>query len=114
MHVRRGFLVRLESFHLTLLSTRVLILEFGQVVDVLVHDDPEVVRFVVRRDVAGRECFGHVGEYCGCEEKRKGYRQRCGRTGEERRNTRRRGRLLLIPGITLAGSGHALLARLLW
>lgn len=87
MHVRHGFLVRLESFHLTLLSTRVLILKLGQVVDVLVHDDPEVVRFVVRRNVAGRECFGHVGEYCDCEGKRKGYRQRYGRTGEERDGT---------------------------
>lgn len=40
---------------LTLLSPWVLILEFGQVVDILVDNDPEIVSFVVRRNVAGRE-----------------------------------------------------------
>ena len=43
----------------TLLSTGVLILKLGQVIDVLVHDDPEIVRLVVRRYVAGGECFRH-------------------------------------------------------
>lgn len=48
------FLCHLDVL-LTLLSSRVFILEFGQVVDILVYDDPEVVSFVVRRNVAGRE-----------------------------------------------------------
>jgi hypothetical protein len=37
---------------LALLSSRVFILELGQIVDILVDNDPEVVSLVVRRDVA--------------------------------------------------------------
>jgi hypothetical protein len=39
-----------------------LILKRGQVVDVFVDDDPQVVAHVVRCDIALGECFGH-----GCE-----------------------------------------------
>jgi hypothetical protein len=35
------------------------ILEFGQVVDILVNNDPQIVALVVRRDIALREGFGH-------------------------------------------------------
>jgi hypothetical protein len=44
-----------STMSLTLLSTRVLILELGQIVHVVVHDDPQVVSLVVRRNVASRE-----------------------------------------------------------
>jgi len=44
-----------SSMPLTLLSTRVLILELGQIVHILVHDNPQVVSLVVRRNVASRE-----------------------------------------------------------
>lgn len=37
----------------------VLVLELGKIVDILVHDDPEVVGFVMRRDVASCEGFRH-------------------------------------------------------
>lgn len=83
---------------LTLLSSRVLILELGQVVDVLVDDDVEIVRLVVRRHVAGGKCFGHCDKWC---LERKGYQgvDRC-------RKERERGMKeeLQIPGVTLARS----------
>ncbi len=49
---------------LTLLATGMLFLELGQIVDLLVDDDPEVVGLVVRGNVAGGEGLGHVGEMC--------------------------------------------------
>ena len=36
-----------------------LILKFCEVIDVLVDDDVEVVRLVVRCDVAGSKCLSH-------------------------------------------------------
>src|ERR1700744_6767251 len=61
-----------SSFHLRLGQSRsvwsvgsvgrrtwMLILKFGQVVDVLVDDNVEVVCFVVRGHIGGREAFGH-------------------------------------------------------
>lgn len=36
-----------------------LILEFCQVVDVLIHDDVEVIRLVMGRNVGGGECLCH-------------------------------------------------------
>jgi hypothetical protein len=44
----------------TLLSTRVLLLELGQVVDIVIDDDVEVVGLVVRRNVVGCEGLRHV------------------------------------------------------
>lgn len=41
-----------------------LILELGEVVNVLVNDDVEVGRLVVRRDVGSRKYLGH--DYEGC------------------------------------------------
>lgn len=43
--------------------TWMLVLELGEVVDILVYDDPEVVRLVMRRDIAGCEGFRHVALY---------------------------------------------------
>lgn len=37
-----------------------IVLELGQIVDILVHDDPKVVRLAVRRDVVLAESLGHV------------------------------------------------------
>jgi hypothetical protein len=37
-----------------------LILEFSEVVDILIYNDPQVARCLVRRDVGGGEAFGHV------------------------------------------------------
>jgi hypothetical protein len=39
--------------------TRVFVLKLSQVIDILVHDNPQVITFVVRRDVTLGECFGH-------------------------------------------------------
>jgi hypothetical protein len=39
-----------------------LILEFGQVVDIFVNDDPKVVWLVMRRYVTLGECLGHDEE----------------------------------------------------
>lgn len=39
-----------------------LILEFGQVVDILINNDPEVVWLVMRCYVTLREDLGHVEE----------------------------------------------------
>lgn len=36
-----------------------IVLELGQVVDVLIDDHPEVVWLVMRRHVVFGECFGH-------------------------------------------------------
>jgi hypothetical protein len=44
----------------TLLSARVLLLELGQVVDIVIDNDVEVVGLVVRRNVVGCEGFRHV------------------------------------------------------
>jgi hypothetical protein len=44
----------------TLLSTRVLFLELGQVVDIVIDNDVQVVGLVVRRNVVGCEGFRHV------------------------------------------------------
>ena len=41
-----------------------LCLELGEIIDVFINDDPEVVRFLMRRDGTGREGLGH-GELCG-------------------------------------------------
>ena len=43
----------------TLLSARVLLLELGQVVDIVIDNDVEVVGLVVRRNVVGCEGFRH-------------------------------------------------------
>ena len=40
---------------LTFLAARMLVLEFRQIVDVLIHYNPEIVGFVVRRYVGSRE-----------------------------------------------------------
>ncbi len=47
---------------LTLLATRMLLLELGQIVDILINDDPEVGGLVVRCYVACLECFCHLGK----------------------------------------------------
>ena len=47
-----------RAFH-TFLATWMLILELGQVIDVLVDDDVEVGRLVMRCNIALREGFGH-------------------------------------------------------
>jgi hypothetical protein len=39
-----------------------LILEFGQVIDIFVNNDPEVVWLVMRRYVTLGECVGHDEE----------------------------------------------------
>lgn len=44
----------------TLLSAGVLLLELGQVVDIVIDNDVEVVGLVVRRNVVGCEWFRHV------------------------------------------------------
>ena len=49
----------LRACRRTLLATWVLILESGQVVDVLVYDDPQAVGLVVGRNVRGGEGLGH-------------------------------------------------------
>lgn len=61
----------------TLLAARVLILEGGEVVDVLVDDDPQVARSLVRRDVGGGEALCHVGVW------EEGGRRGCGVKGRE-------------------------------
>jgi hypothetical protein len=40
----------------------VLVLEFGQVVDILIDDDVQVVGLVMRLDIAGGESFRHDAE----------------------------------------------------
>lgn len=44
--------------------TWVIVLEFGQVVDILINNDPEGVGLVMRRDVACTESLGHGGQSC--------------------------------------------------
>ena len=44
----------------TLLSAGMLLLELGQVVDIVIDNDVEVVGLVVRRNVVGCEGFRHV------------------------------------------------------
>ena len=44
----------------TLLSARVLLLELGQVVDIVIDNDVEVVGLVMRRNVVGCEGFRHA------------------------------------------------------
>ena len=44
----------------TLLPARVLILELGQVVYILVHDDPQAVRLAVRCNIVWGKSLGHV------------------------------------------------------
>ncbi len=39
-----------------------LLLELGQIVDILINDDPEVGGLVVRCYVACLECFCHLGK----------------------------------------------------
>ena len=43
--------------------TWMLILELGEIVDILIDRNIQVSRLVMRRDVGGLECFGHIG-YC--------------------------------------------------
>lgn len=40
--------------------TWMLILEFGQVVDVFIHNDPEIIGLVMRGDIALRESLYHL------------------------------------------------------
>jgi hypothetical protein len=55
------------------LLTWVLVLELGEVVDVLVDNDEQGIRLVMRRDVARLECLRHVGRrgvkgiFAGCD-----------------------------------------------
>jgi hypothetical protein len=51
------------------LPTRVIILKLGEVIDVLVYDDPQIVRLVMRRNVALGEYLGHVGRGRGEKER---------------------------------------------
>jgi hypothetical protein len=44
--------------------TGMFILELGQVIDILVHDNPQIIALVVRCDIALGEGFGHS---CGDE-----------------------------------------------
>lgn len=44
--------------------TWVIVLEFGQIVDILVNNDPEGVGLVMRRNVACTESLGHDGRPC--------------------------------------------------
>jgi len=47
----------------TLLAARMLLLELGEIVDILVDNDPETVGLVVRRDVGGLVGLRHDGGY---------------------------------------------------
>ena len=44
--------------------TWMLILELGQVVDIFIHDNEEIIGLVVRRYVSRREDLGHDGQRC--------------------------------------------------
>lgn len=46
------------------LLTWVVILKLGQVIDILVDNDPEGVGLVMRRNVACAEGLGHGGRHC--------------------------------------------------
>ncbi len=41
------------------LLTWMLVLELGQIIDILIHDDPQVVRLRVRRDIGFGERLRH-------------------------------------------------------
>lgn len=57
---------------LTLLSARVLVLEFGHIVYIFVDDDPEAVPFVVRGHIGSRESLRHDGfGDCGKKERKR-------------------------------------------
>lgn len=43
------------------LHTRVVILKVGEIVNILIDNDIEVIRLVVRRNVGSCECLGHAG-----------------------------------------------------
>ena len=45
---------------LTLLATWMLVLELGQVVDILIHNDVEIIGLLMFRNVSCRETFRHV------------------------------------------------------
>jgi hypothetical protein len=47
---------------LTLLSSRVLICELGQVIDILVYNNVQIVGSLMRRDVCSRETLRHLVE----------------------------------------------------
>jgi hypothetical protein len=39
--------------------TWVIILKFGQIIDVIIHNDPQRIAFIVRRNVRFAKCLGH-------------------------------------------------------
>lgn len=51
--------MRSRDFH-----TWVIVLELGYIVDVLIDNDVQVVRLVMRRDVACLESLGHDDGHC--------------------------------------------------
>ena len=51
---------------LTLLSSGVLVLELREIVDIVVHDDPEVVGLLVRGHIACGERSRHSCGWYGC------------------------------------------------
>lgn len=63
--------------------TRVLVLEFGHIVDVLINDDPWAVALAMQRDIVFGEDLGHDVRYA--EREKKVYGELGVSSGEEKR-----------------------------